>query len=84
MTMVVTQPCRSCKDKACLNICPVDCFYEDSEMVYVHPEECIDCYACIAECPVEAIFPEDEVPTKWVHFIELNARKSEECPPASS
>jgi ferredoxin len=51
-------------------------------MVYIHPDECIDCEACIPECPVEAIFHEDNVPTPWLHYIELNAKRSTECPPA--
>ena len=84
MAMVVTQPCKGCKDKSCLAVCPCECFYEDSEMVYIHPDECIDCEACIPECPVEAIFHEDNVPAQWHHFIELNAKKSMECPPATS
>jgi ferredoxin len=53
-------------------------------MVYIHPDECVDCEACIPECPVEAIFHEDNVPAQWHHFIELNAKKSKECPPATS
>jgi ferredoxin len=51
-------------------------------MVYIHPDECVDCEACIPECPVEAIFYEDNVPTPWLHYIELNAKRSKECPPA--
>lgn len=79
MTMVVTEPCRGCKDKSCLNVCPVECFHEDELMVYVDPEECIDCGACVVECPVEAIFHEDEVPTQWFGFIELNRIKAAIC-----
>lgn len=82
MTMVVTEPCKGCKDKACLKVCPCDCFYEDAEMVYIHPNECVDCEACIPECPVEAIFYEENVPAPWLHYIELNAKRSLECPPA--
>lgn len=43
----------------------------------IDPLECIDCDACVAECPVEAIFPDDEVPMEWEHYIELNERLSE-------
>ena len=82
MTMVVTKPCIGCKDKACLPVCPVECFYEDDEMVYIHPDDCIDCGACVAECPAEAIYHEDDVPQQWFRFIELNAEKSKVCPPA--
>ena len=82
MTMVVTQPCIGCKDKACLVVCPVECFHEDETMVYIDPDECIDCGACVPECPPEAIFYEDDVPEKWHRFIELNATKAKECPSA--
>lgn len=82
MTMVVTEPCRGCKDKSCLSVCPTDCFHEDSEMLYIHPEHCVDCEACIPECPVEAIYYEDNVPVQWHSYIELNAIKSQTCPPA--
>lgn len=83
MAMVVTEPCIGCKDKACVSVCPVDCFYEDAEMVYIHPDECIDCYACIPVCPVEAIFHQNDVPEPWQHYIELNATRSKECAPAA-
>jgi len=48
-------------------------------MLYIHPDECIDCEACVPECPVEAIFHEDEVPEEWQSFVQINADKSEEC-----
>jgi ferredoxin len=51
----------------------VDCFYEDGQLLYIHPDECIDCEACVPECPVEAIFHEDNVPQEWREFIALNA-----------
>lgn len=82
MAMVVTQPCIGCKDKACLPVCPVECFHEDESMVYIDPDECIDCGACVQECPTEAIFYEDDVPDQWKSFIELNATRSAECPSA--
>lgn len=82
MTMVVTQPCIGCKDKACLPVCPADCFHEDETMLYIDPDECIDCGACVTECPTEAIFYQDDVPELWHRFIDLNAAKAKECPPA--
>lgn len=82
MAMVVTEPCKGCKDKSCLKNCPMDCFYEDSEMLYIHPDECIDCQACIPECPVEAIFYHADVPKQWQHYIEINAQKVLVCLPA--
>lgn len=83
MSMVVTEPCIGCKDKACLVPCPVECFYEDEKMVYIHPDECTSCGACIPECPTEAIYFVDDVPDKWKDYIELNAERAEACPPAS-
>ncbi|WP_233903597.1 indolepyruvate ferredoxin oxidoreductase subunit alpha [Stieleria maiorica] len=65
-----------------LAVCPAECFHEDTTMVYIDPEECIDCGACVPECPTEAIFHEEEVPEEWHRFIELNASKARECPPA--
>lgn len=84
MAMVVTDPCIGCKDKACLPVCPVECFHsnEDEPMVYINPDECIDCGACVSECPTEAIFHEDDVPDQWKSFIERNAVKSATCPSA--
>jgi NAD-dependent dihydropyrimidine dehydrogenase PreA subunit len=73
MTHVVAEPCIGTKDKACVQVCPVDCFYEGPEQLYIHPDECIDCGACIDVCPVEAIFPEDQVPEKWANFTQINA-----------
>ena len=84
MAMVVTEPCKGCKDKACLKVCPVDCFYEDADMVYINPDECMDCGACVPECPVEAIFYQDDVPQQWSHYIELNAKRAQECKPAKT
>lgn len=59
-----------------------ECFYEDANMLYIDPQECIDCDACVPECPVEAIFREDDVPKQWQHFIGLNAAKAKTCPSA--
>ena len=72
MTFVVTDNCRKCRFTDCVAVCPVDCFHADDEMLYIDPEECIDCGACEPECPVEAIYPEDAVPDKWEPFIRIN------------
>jgi ferredoxin len=63
-------------------VCPVECFYEGEMMLYIHPDECIDCEACVPECPVEAIFHEDNVPEEWQSYIALNAERAQsgECP----
>src|ERR1700687_4087378 len=37
----------------CVDVCPVDCFYEGENMLVIHPDECIDCGVCVPECPVE-------------------------------
>ncbi|SOE10449.1 NAD-dependent dihydropyrimidine dehydrogenase, PreA subunit [Streptomyces sp. 2323.1] len=72
MTYVIAEPCVDIKDKACLDVCPVDCIYEGDRTLYIHPDECIDCHACEPACPVEAIFPEAELPDKWSQYAEIN------------
>ncbi len=78
MPYVVTEPCIGVKDKACMKVCPVDCIYEGEDMVYIHPDECIDCGLCEAECPVSAIFVDSDVPPNFKHWIQENAVKSEQ------
>lgn len=73
MTYVVTAPCHGCKYTDCVVVCPKECFHEGQQMLYIDPEECIDCDACVSECPVEAIFPDSDVPPQWQEFIQLNA-----------
>ena len=80
MAHVVAEPCFDCKYTDCVVVCPVDCFYEGAQMLYIHPEECIDCEACVPECPVEAIFHEDNLPDEWKEFTALNAEESPKCP----
>jgi NAD-dependent dihydropyrimidine dehydrogenase PreA subunit len=74
MTYVITEPCIDVKDKTCVDECPVDCIYEGERMLYIHPDECIDCGACEPVCPVEAIFYEDDVPGQWAQFTTENVR----------
>ena len=73
MTYVIAQPCVDLKDKACVEECPVDCIYEGERMLYIHPDECVDCGACEPVCPVEAIFYEDDVPEQWKDYTAANA-----------
>ncbi len=73
MTYVIAEPCVGVKDQACVDVCPVDCIYEGEDMLYIHPDECIDCGACMPVCPVEAIFPEAEVPSQWASYTAKNA-----------
>ena len=70
MTYVVTEACIRCKLMDCVEVCPVDCFYEGENMLVIHPDECIDCGVCEPECPVEAIIPDSE--TAAERWFELN------------
>ncbi|MDD9798216.1 MAG: ferredoxin family protein [Alphaproteobacteria bacterium] len=60
MTYLVTDACVKCKYTDCVEVCPVDCFYEGENMLVIHPDECIDCGVCVPECPVEAIKADTE------------------------
>ena len=72
MTYVVDDNCIRCKIMDCVDVCPVDCFYEGENMLVIHPDECIDCGVCVPECPVDAIKPDtDPGLEKW---LRLNAR----------
>ena len=70
MTYVIAQPCVDLKDRACVDECPVDCIYEGKRMLYIHPDECVDCGACEPVCPVEAIFYEDDTPEEWKDYYD--------------
>ena len=72
MTYVIAQPCVDLKDRACVDECPVDCIYEGKRMLYIHPDECVDCGACEPVCPVEAIFYEDDTPEQWKDYYTAN------------
>ena len=81
MTYVIAEPCIGTKDNSCVEVCPVDCIhptpdepdYDAVEMLFIDPEECIDCDACVEACPVDAIFAEDQLPEEWASFTERNA-----------
>lgn len=68
MTFVVTDNCIRCKYTDCVDVCPVDCFYEGENMLVINPDECIDCGVCEPECPAEAILPESDELLKWVEI----------------
>ena len=75
MAYVIAEPCVDVMDQACVDVCPVDCIHFEEgkdRMLYIEPDECIDCGACEPECPVEAIFPEDALPDKWEPFVKIN------------
>lgn len=80
MTFVVLDSCIKCKYTDCVEVCPVDCFYEGPNMLVINPEECIDCALCEPECPIDAIVSEDDLPEKYHQYIELNQRLSEKWP----
>ena len=73
MTYTIAEPCIDVKDKACVDECPVDCIYEGNRMLYIQPDECVDCGACEPVCPVAAIFYEDDVPAEWKEYTPINA-----------
>jgi ferredoxin len=43
-------------------------------MLYIHPDECVDCGACEPVCPVEAIYYEDDVPESLRPYIDENVK----------
>jgi ferredoxin len=93
MPYIIAEPCVNVTDRACVEVCPVDCIYEIDEsgvsahgikapedkqkFLYIHPEECIDCGACEPVCPVDAIFMDEETPEKWTEYIPLNYELSD-------
>jgi ferredoxin len=80
MAYVVAEPCADCKYTDCVTVCPMDCFYEGDAMLYIDPQECIDCGACVPECPVEAIFFEGDLPDDWKPYSALNAEMAAQTP----
>lgn len=80
MATVVCEPCFGCKFTDCVVVCPVDAFREGEQMLFIHPDVCIDCGACVPECPVSAIYYEGDVPEPWREYIALNAEMSPQCP----
>ena len=80
MTFVVTENCIKCKYMDCVEVCPVDCFYEGPNFLVIHPDECIDCALCEPECPINAIVSEDDVTDDQKPFIALNAELSQTWP----
>jgi ferredoxin len=78
MTYLVTDACVKCKYMDCVEVCPVDCFYEGENFLVINPDECIDCGVCEPECPVEAIKPDTEGDlSKW---LEINSKYAESWP----
>jgi ferredoxin len=78
MTYVVVENCIKCKYMDCVEVCPVDCFYEGENMLVIHPDECIDCGVCEPECPAEAIKPDTE--PNLASWLKLNAEYARTWP----
>ena len=78
MTYVVNENCIKCKFTDCVEVCPVDCFYEGENMLVINPEECIDCGVCEPECPVDAIISDTE--DKDGKWLKINTEFSNERP----
>jgi ferredoxin len=78
MTYVVTDNCIKCKYTDCVEVCPVDCFYEGENMLVIHPDECIDCGVCEPECPANAIKPDTE--SDLTNWLKLNAEYAKVWP----
>ncbi len=75
MTYIIAEPCIDVLDRACVEVCPVDCIAEEEgtdRKLYIDPDECIDCGACEPVCPVTAIFAEDAVPEDMTKYIAIN------------
>lgn len=75
MPYVVTDNCNACRFTDCVEVCPVDCFYGDENMLYIHPDECIECGACEPACPVEAIYAQDDLPSALSKWVDINAER---------
>lgn len=75
MAHVIAEPCIDVKDRACVEVCPVDCIVgaDEDRQLFIDPDVCIDCGACVAVCPVEAIYPDADLPDKWQSYIQINA-----------
>jgi len=90
LTYIVNESCIRCKIMDCVEVCPVDCFYEGENMLVIHPDECIDCGVCVPECPVDAIKPDTDPGLE--EWLSLNAKYAKiwpnitvkKAPPADS
>jgi len=76
MPYVVTDNCLECRFTDCVEVCPVDCFFGDDTMLYINPDECIDCGACEPACPVEAIYAVEDLPADKAKWEQINEDKT--------
>jgi NAD-dependent dihydropyrimidine dehydrogenase PreA subunit len=72
VTYIITEGCVDLLDKTCIGECPVDCIYEGERMMYIQPDECVDCGACVPVCPVEAIYYERDLPRELQGYHRVN------------
>ena len=76
MTYLVNDKCIKCKHTDCVEVCPVECFYDGDNMLVINPDECIDCGVCVPECPVDAIIEDTEdIDNKWYKLNEEYSNK---------
>lgn len=80
MTYLVTENCIKCKHTDCVEVCPVDCFFEGPNFLVIDPDECIDCGVCVPECPIDAIVPDNDTTVDVVFWRELNHRLAQKWP----
>ncbi len=80
MTFVVTQDCIGCKHTDCVEVCPVDCFYEGENFLVINPDECIDCALCEPECPIDAIVADNMLSVEQMPLLAINAELSKVWP----
>jgi ferredoxin len=80
MTYLVTSDCIKCKYTDCVEVCPVDCFYEGPNFLAINPDECIDCGVCEPECPIGAIVPDNNTHIDVVFWTDTNRRLSQKWP----
>ena len=80
MTFLVTENCIKCKHTDCVEVCPVDCFYEGPNFLAINPDECIDCGVCVPECPINAIVEDTNLDHNIPFWVYLNKRLSTKWP----
>jgi ferredoxin len=80
MTYLVTENCIKCKHTDCVEVCPVDCFYEGPNFLAINPDECIDCGVCVPECPIDAIIEDTNLDHDITFWVDLNKRLSSKWP----
>jgi len=75
VTYVIGETCIDVKDKSCVEVCPVDCIIgtDEDRMLFIDPQECIDCGACVDPCPVDAIYAEEDLPPEGREYTEINS-----------